>query len=401
MNKKALLIVAAIIAVVAVGAGFFWNDLKGVWPIVKPAPEPTPQAQNGQNSGDAQFVNTTGMPLKLPNGFSIEIFARDLAGARVMKFDPFGNIWVSQTSEGQISLVEIRDGKVQRHDPIIRDLKNPHGLAFDPDNNFALYFAEENKISVLPVYSDGPISKIIDLPSGGRHFTRTIGFGPDKRLYVSIGSSCDVCNESDNQRAKIFSMNKNGSDFKEFARGLRNSVFFVWDKAGKMLATEMGRDNLGDNLPPDEINRIEQGKNYGWPVCYGKNVHDSVFDKNTYVRNPCLEPFETQSLIDIPAHSAPLGLAFVSTSSWPADFQNNLIVAYHGSWNRTEPTGYKLVRMKFDSSGNYLGTEDFITGWLDNSNVYGRPVDVVFGPDNALYVSDDRAGVIYRITYSQ
>ncbi|MDP3999205.1 MAG: PQQ-dependent sugar dehydrogenase [bacterium] len=339
-------------------------------------------------------------PLKIAKGFAIEVFAKDLSGIRVMAQDSFGNIWFSQTDEGEISVLESRDGKVNAKHLVWDNLNHPHGLAFDPQNPFYLYFAEEDKISRVTVYSDSPVEKVIDLPASGRHTTRTLGFGPDDRLYVSIGSSCDVCVEADSRRAKIFSMKKDGSDFKEFARGLRNAVFFTWNYVdGKMWATEMGRDFLGDNLPPDEINIIKEGGNYGWPICYGKNIHDTEFDKNIYFRNPCVEPFEIPSFIDIPAHSAPLGLAFIPEEGWPEEYWYNLLVAYHGSWNRSVPTGYKIVRYKLDARGKYLGQEDFITGWLQSDNTAsGRPVQILTQPGGVVYITDDKAGVIYRVT---
>ena len=196
-------------------------------------------------------------------------------------------------------------------------------------------------------------------------------------------------------------MNPDGSDFEEFARGLRNAVFFTWSYVdARMWATEMGRDWLGDELPPDEINIIEKGKDYGWPHCYGKNIHDVDFDKNVvYKRKPCMEPFETPSYIDIPAHSAPLGLAFVPEEGWPKEYWYDLIVAYHGSWNRNEPTGYKVVRLKLDEDGNFEGVEDFITGWLRPDGALGRPVDILLEPGGVMYISDDKAGVIYRVSY--
>ena len=410
-NKKffiACLLVSAFVAVLSLGVTFYWKNLRGIGPAIKPpvgniAEElENPSTGSGQAPGPA--VNETNFPLKLPDGFSIEIFAKNLLGARVMEFDTFGNMWVSQTSEGKVSLLEITDGKVVNQNAVFRNLRKPHGLVFDTEFETLLYIAEEHRVSKVPTYSEGGLEKIIDLPSGGGHFTRTLGIGPDGRLYIAVGSSCNVCNESDDRRAKIYVSNRDGSDFKEYARGLRNSVFFTWSYVdGRMWATEMGRDLIGDDIPPDEINVIEEGKNYGWPNCYGNNIHDTDFDKNTYIRNPCMDPFEMASKIDLQAHSAPLGLAFVpenpSAAVWPEDYWHDLIVAYHGSWNRSTPTGYKLVRIKLDAKGNYLGTEDFITGWITKDGALGRPVDVKFH-NGSLYVSDDKAGVIYKIIYN-
>ncbi|MFA6393400.1 MAG: PQQ-dependent sugar dehydrogenase [Patescibacteria group bacterium] len=281
------------------------------------ANEAAKNTDNAKNPAPTPASNLTGLPLSLPDGFSISIFADKLSGARVIEFDRAGNIFLSRTGEGRITFIKIKDGKKVSQRDILTGLDGPHGLAFDPKRPEILYLAEENKISrvdagkLLAGEKVKP-EKIADLPSGAGHFTRTLIFGPDDRLYVSIGSSCNVCNEADNRRAKIFSLNKDGSDFREYARGLRNSVFMaLHPETGEIYATEMGRDLLGDDLPPDEINIIKDKGNYGWPVCYGKNIHDAVFDKNTYIRNPCAEPFETPSFIDLPAHSAPLGLAFI------------------------------------------------------------------------------------------
>ena len=395
--KKVFFILSCILigAGIIFGGIFYWKNLRGIGPVVFPPPDKIesklPPAQNN-----------TEFPLKLPDGFSISIFAKDLPGARVMKLDDSGNMWVSQTSQGKITRLMIRDGKVINQTPVLINLKKPHGFAFDPEDPRVLYYAEENQVSrIRPDHNTKP-DKLVDLPSGKGHFTRTLGFGPDGRLYISIGSSCNVCQEQDERRAKIYSINKDGSDFKEFARGLRNAVFFTWHpKTQKMWATEMGRDELGADIPPDEIDIVEQGKDYGWPICYGKNIHDTDFDKNTYIRNPCMEPFEIPPHIDIPAHSAPLGLAFIpATESWPKEYWHDLLVAYHGSWNRSAPTGYKIVRFELDENGKYEGQEDFITGWLTEDNrALGRPVDILVQPDGVMYISDDKAGVIYKVAY--
>lgn len=384
------------LAVVVVGSAilygmyFYLVNLRGIWPAINPL---TGNISEFLKPGE----NNTDFPLKLPNGFNIEIFAENLPGARVMAFDGFGNMWVSRTQQGTITQLEIAEGKVIRQGDVFRNLRGPHGLAFDPTNPNLLYFAEENKVTRVTLYSDDTGQKIVDLPSGGGHSTRTLGFGPDGRLYVSIGSSCNVCYETDKSRAAIYSMNLDGSDFKKFASGLRNTVFFTLNPVdGKMWGTDMGRDLIGDDLPPEEINIIEEGKDYGWPICYGNNIHDSNFDNKQYFRDPCADKIPPK--VEMQAHSAPLGLAFVPKGFGPTDWENDLIVAFHGSWNRSEPTGYKLVRIKLDDKGNYLGAEDFVTGWLQRNSALGRPVDVLIQSGGVMYVSDDKAGVIYKIS---
>lgn len=416
-NKKSILIVLSVVLVAALLA---WG---GIYNYQKSRSGPVPsqpaggngtgsgnQDPGGQPASDRAPVNNTSFPLTLPDNFSISVYANNVPGARVMAIDGRGTMWVSQTGEGTISSIETKDGAVTGVNAVFRNLDRPHGLAIDYQEPEVLYFAEETKISKVKLYSEDAPQKIADLPAGSRHYTRTLGFGPDDRLYVSIGSTCDVCYEKDERLAAIYSMKRDGSDFKKVAQGLRNSVFFTWSYIdGRMWATEMGRDNLGDDVPPDEINVIESGPgagsgqdpvpDYGWPVCYGQNIHDSNFDKNQYIQNPCNG--KVPAKVELPAHSAPLGLAFVPEEGWPESYWYDLFVAMHGSWNRSEPTGYKIVRVKLDERGNYQGTEDFISGWLDqNERSVGRPVDLLIQPGGVLYASDDKAGLIYKITYN-
>lgn len=350
-----------------------------------------------QDSIPAGAVNETGLPLKLPPGFGVSIFAKNLPGARVMRFDQFGNLWVSRTGEGAVTLLEVRDGKVASQDDIFVGLQKPHGLAFDPDRPLLLYIAEEHRVWRVTTYSDDPGEDVLTLPTeGGGHFTRTIGFGPDGKLYISVGSSCNVCRERDERRAAILRYDLAARRSEVFTRGLRNAVFFTWDARGRMWAAEMGRDWLGDDLPPDEVDIVEGGRHYGWPYCYGRQVRDRDFEPAVAFDCAATEP----SAIDIPAHSAPLGLAFVlANAGWPQGYAGDLLVSYHGSWNRSQPTGYKVTRHKFNAAGAYKGVEDFITGWLTPEGALGRPVDIIFGPDKAMYLSDDKAGVIYRIAW--
>ncbi len=353
--------------------------------------------------------NETGLPLLLPRGFSINLFAKDLEGPRSIRVAPDGMLMVAEPNAGRITALPDRngDGVADGKLTVASGLDRPHDFLFNLTDGYDLLIAETGALSRMRLNAD--LSRadshqvLTRLPTGGRHWTRSLEFAPtgkgEERLLISIGSACDVCHEDDARRGTVQSVRMDGSDMKPYAVGLRNAVFLEPGPSGSVWATEMGRDFLGDNLPPDEINILEEDKNYGWPICYGKNIHDTVFDKNTYIRNPCMEPFETPSHIDLPAHSAPLGLAFVpDDAGWPEEYVGNLLVAYHGSWNRTVPTGYAVRRFLLDENGNATSNEDFVSGWLTDRDVLGRPADLTFGSDGALYITDDKTGLIYRIT---
>ncbi len=397
MNKRALF--AVLILVPAAGLAAIAWQFRGAAPAILPPPaiEPVPVTS----------ANSTGLPLVLPEGMSVSVLAKNLPGARVIAQGPTADFYVSQTSEGKITVLSFGKDWVETGRRVFASgLKKPHGLAFDWKEPGMLYVATENAILRYDTTAADPQpSKILDLPPGGRHFTRTIKFGPDERLYVSIGSTCDVCVEKDERYASLWSLKKDGTDFGQVAKGLRNSVFFAREELkGELWATEMGRDGMGNALPPDEINVIPTDvktvPDFGWPNCYGQNVHDTAFDKNTYVRNPCMAPFETPAKVDLGAHVAPLGIAFVPEEGWPEDWWYDAVIAEHGSWNATSPTGYKLVRVKRNAKGEVEGTEDFITGWLTKNGAVGRPVDVLVQPGGTMFVTDDKAGVVYRFAYA-
>lgn len=338
--------------------------------------------------------------LNLPEGFKIEIFAQNLKNPRVLTFNSLGTLLVSIPSEGKVVALPDKnnDGQADEIITLIKNLDRPHGLAIKDDK---LYVAQVNNVSSFDYDSQNlkvaNQKLVVNLPGGGRHFTRTIRFGLDGKLYIAVGSTCDVCIEKDQRNGTILQADVQTGTTQIFAKGLRNSVFFTFNpQTAKIWATEMGRDNLGDDLPPDEINVVEEGKDYGWPLCYGDRVHDADFDKKVYVQIiPQLPCGTTESPIyEIPAHSAPLGLTFINSPQFPGDWQGDLLIAYHGSWNKSTPTGYKIVRLKIMDE-KVIGQEDFISGFLKGTQAIGRPVDLIFDREGSLFISDDKAGVIY------
>lgn len=388
MNKKA--------APIAVGATFvpiaftLWLTVfrgddgpAAVPPSVAPSSSVSSFAAS---SAAARGQNATDMPFDVPDGYAISTIA-EVPGARVIVRDGFGNYWVSQPSLGSVSHLEMSGSTVRAVSTPLRGLNKPHGLAIGPEQGgFTLYVAEEDEIVRVHLYSDAPVEHVADLPAGGGHTTRTLGFGPDGRLYVSVGSTCNVCDEDDERVAAIHSMESDGSDVRIEAKGLRNAVFFRWHRNGDLYATDMGRDRLGDDLPPEEVNVVARGAHYGWPYCYADRVRDGTYRPE--VAFDCAAT--VAPLVELPAHIAPLGLDFLP--------DGDLLVAEHGSWNSSVKVGYKIVRVPLDASGKPDGEpRDFLTGFLQGGTVHGRPVDVLVEENGAVLVTDDRKGAVYRL----
>ena len=337
--------------------------------------------------------------LKVPEGFKISVFAGDLAGARLMAASPDGVIYVARQSKGEVVALpdRDRDGRADKTEVVLSGLARPHSVAF---HSGYLYIATNP--AVLRVrYEKGKLAgepeKVVDLPvSTTSHWTRTIGFGRDGKLYVSIGSSCNVCIEDDARRTTIMQYNADGTGGRPFAKGLRNAIGFDWDpQTGALWADDMGQDKLGDELPPDEINRLEDGKHYGWPYFIGRNVpNPDLKDAAPTVTAAAAVP----PALELPPHSSPIDLRFYTGQQFPAAYRNALFVALHGSSSRSEKIGYKVVRVVMQN-GRATGIEDFATGWLKDGKFSGRPAGLLSGPDGALYVSDDNKGFIYRIAY--
>ena len=357
---------------------------------IQPSPtKTTTRAQEKSLTGD-----NLPFSVALPNDYKIGVFAKDVAGARDLEFAPGGTLIVSQKEEGKVvALPDIdHNGKADRSIVLLKNLKNPHGLAFREGK---LFVAEETKVTRY-LYDEAHQSvtldkKILDLPKGGLHTTRSLLFDNSGKLYISIGSTCNVCAEKNSMLASVITTDSDGNSPKVYSSGLRNAVFLALNKSGQIYVTEMGRDNLGDNIPPDEINILRENGNYGWPYCYGNNITDTTFSKtrSQFCEDSTLEPY-----FNFPAHSAPLGITFIDSPQLPYDWQGDLLVSFHGSWDRSTKTGYKVVRIA--TKGTRI-MSDFLTGFLDGNNATGRPVDIAFDREGSLFISDDKANSVYKI----
>ncbi len=334
-----------------------------------------------------------------PKGFLLGVFAKDLGSPRDLQLSPGGVLLASIPAQNRVVALPDRnnDGIADQVVDIVKDLRNPHGIAFF---NGKLFIAEETSIKRY-LWDESDLvatfdKELFNLPQGGNHVTRSIIFDKKGALYVSIGSSCNVCFESDDRRAAIMVSDADGNSPQVYAKGLRNTVFMAGHpQTGELWGADMGRDYLGDFTPPDEINVIKSNRDYGWPLCYGGKIHDTVFDNNQYIVDPCAKTEPAQFGFD--AHTAPLGLKFIESQQFPLDWQNDLLVSLHGSWNRTSPIGYKIVHLKL-SGNDVVSQSDFLWGFLNrDQKVVGRPVDVEFDSEGSLFISDDKNGMIYKV----
>ena len=344
--------------------------------------------------------------LKLPPDFHIGIFAQ-APHARFMTFTPAGVLLVTDTTDGTVLAFSDpqHTGHAARTVTVLDDLNAPHGIALYQGK---LYVAETNRVrsydwNEAELKATNP-HMLTALPGSGMHFTRTVLIH-DNRMLVSVGSDCNVCVESDPLRATVLSFNLDGGGQSIYGKGLRNAVGLAVNPRTKTVwATVNGRDWLGDDLPPDMVVDLGKGGgHFGWPYCYGKGIVDPA----NKAEGEKICPTTTPPVVEIPAHSAPLGLGFYDGSMFPAQYRGNLFIALHGSWNRSVLHGYKVVMVKLGPDGKPQGgLEDFITGWikpgeLKNGPRMGRPAGIAVGPDGAMYVSDDTAGVVYRVTYGK
>jgi glucose/arabinose dehydrogenase len=371
-----------------------------LWPERFALNAPVMHALYGWNASLPE-ASTLRERVQVPDGFSVAVYAGGLGNARFLRFTPAGDLLVSRPRQGTITLLERDadgDGAPDGRRDLLTGLNRPHGLDL---HDGWLYVGETDAVLRVRFDADAgsvsgePERVVRDLPGGGNHWTRTVRFGPDGGLYVNVGSSCNACIEEDERRATLMRFEPDGSGGEIYASGLRNTVGFDWrPETGELFGTDNGRDLLGDDVPPCELNRIVRGGFYGWPFANGNRVPDPDQGEGRAARiRESLPPAHAFG-----AHTAPLGMTFLRGAHWPAAYRGAAIVALHGSWNRTQKSGYQVVSLHWGGRGT-VSERPFVWGFEQDEDVIGRPVDVAEGPDGAIYVSDDYTGTVYRVAH--
>ncbi|MEP4532526.1 MAG: sorbosone dehydrogenase family protein [Cyclobacteriaceae bacterium] len=359
-------------------------------------------SETKETSDPTDLNSTEGLQLDrlvLPDGFKIDVYAR-VKSARSMAMGDDGTLFIGTRGHDKVYAVKDTDGDFKADEiyTIASDLRNPNGVAF---KDGALYIAEISKLwkyDNIEATLNNPYGKTIydDYPTDGHHGWKYIAFGPDGKLYVPVGAPCNICESKKEIYASITRMNPDGSDREVYARGVRNTVGFTWHpETAEMYFTDNGRDMLGDDIPPCELNRAtEKGQHFGYPYCHGGDIKDPEYGD----KRPCSDFVKPVQKLD--PHVAPLGLKFYTGDMFPAAYKNKILIAEHGSWNRSDKIGYR-VTMVTELNGKGQSYEPFIYGWLNETEQtsWGRPVDVLILKDGSILISDDQSGTIYRVSY--
>ncbi len=338
--------------------------------------------------------------ITLPEGFKISYFAKDIENARSLCRGDKGTIFVGTRNVGKVYAVvdENNDYQSDKIITLAEGLNMPNGVAF---KDGALYVAEVNKVWRYDDIENNldnipePVLVRGDFPEETHHGWKFIRFGPDGKLYIPVGAPCNICEKEDERFASIMRMNPDGTDLEVFAHGVRNSVGFDWHPTtGELWFTDNGRDWLDDDTPPCELNHApEKGMHFGYPYCHGGTIKDPKFGD----KRPCSDFVAPAQ--NLGPHVAPLGMRFYTGEMFPEQYKHQIFIAEHGSWNRSDKIGYRVMLVELNENYKAISYKPFAEGWLKNGDVSGRPVDVMHMPDGSLLVSDDFAHAIYRISY--
>ncbi len=352
----------------------------------------------GIDSPDDAAVKRT---LQVPDGIGIRLYAADIKNARGLLATSNGGLLVSTPRSGEVWLLAgdaDGDGRSDGRQVLLGGLNRPHGLLL---LDGWLYIAETDAVGRIAF--DGTAAKgefervLTGLPGGGNHYARSLASNGDSWIYINIGSSCNVCIEEDSRRGSILRFRPDGSGEEVFADGLRNSMAMAFSPFdGKFYAADIARDLLGDDFPVDELNVIEKGRFYGWPLSNDFGVPDP----DLAAGNPAKAKTAVPPVLGFPAHTSPLDIHFFKHRDWQKRFPKSALVTLHGSWNRSKPDGYRVVMLSWGNGGQ-IASANFLTGFLQNGEVTGRPVEITEAPDGTLYLSDDYAGAIYAIAPGQ
>ncbi|MGK5023389.1 PQQ-dependent sugar dehydrogenase [Janthinobacterium sp. RB2R34] len=343
--------------------------------------------------------------IKAPPGFTVSVFATGLKNIRIIAVAPDGTIYVSRRDQGDVLMFRDVDGDGRADGAPVKvaSRAGAHGLAI---RDGKLYLATVKEVFVADMLADGRLSslKLIigDLPDAGQHPNRTMAFGPDGMLYISAGSTCNTCNESNPENATLLRASPDGKQRSIFASGLRNMIGFDWQpRTGQLWGMDHGIDYLGDDEQQEEMNKIELGKQYGWPHVYGTG---SIYPQSTPVGDISKEEWRARStpmVLGYTAHAAPMQMLFYRGANFPAEYQGDAFVTMRGSWNRSTPSGYEIVRVRF-ADGQASAIEPFVSGFLtDGGKAHiARPVGLAMANDGSLLMADDANGVLYRVAYT-
>ncbi len=344
--------------------------------------------------------------LAVPDGFEINVFAENAGNVRIMAQGEDGTVYVTRRDENDVQALVDSDGdgvsdemrSVAENLPFVNGITIHEGM---------VYLATDTEVYRAPIEENGnfgPLEVLIaDLPDAGQHPNRTLAVGPDGMLYITVGSTCNNCQDSNPENATILRANLDGSEREIFANGLRNTIGFGWHpETGVLYGMDHGSDHRGNDTPPEELNRIEQGNDYGWPFCYAdRRVDNHASQTPTGATGAEVCALTEPSVLTYQAHSAPIGWVYYTAEQFPSEYQNDAFIAMRGSWNRAPAVGYKVVRLRFEN-GEPVGYEDFLTGFLldDGLTHFGRPAGLLVLQDGSLLLAEDTNGVIYRVSYT-